>query len=69
MNNSNKKKDSRVSRGSSGSVLTFSNPNYNIADGSIVQEPKVKIWKRLKYDKAQVNNKYFLVEKSFLLLN
>jgi hypothetical protein len=43
-------------------VLTFSNPNYNASSGTeiatpTVQQPQDKkgfIWKRLKYDKSQV---------------
>lgn len=53
--NNNKKKETRTPRGSSGSVLTFSNPNYNVAEGDIPVEPKAKVWKRMKYDKAQVD--------------
>lgn len=53
--NSRKKKENRTTSGSTRSVLTFSNPNYNGADGNLAPvEPKVTIWKRLKYDKAQV---------------
>lgn len=53
--NSKKKKDNRTPTGSTRSVLTFSNPNYNGADGNLAPpEPKVTIWKRFKYDKAQV---------------
>uniref|UniRef100_A0A1I8N054 EGF-like domain-containing protein n=3 Tax=Musca domestica TaxID=7370 RepID=A0A1I8N054_MUSDO len=40
----------RHSRGSSRSVLTFSNPNYNV-DGTPM-EPKTTIWKRFKNDRA-----------------
>ncbi|EDW86389.2 uncharacterized protein Dwil_GK17732 [Drosophila willistoni] len=47
--NTNRKKSKRNSRGSSRSVLTFSNPNYNV-DGTPM-EPKTNIWKRFKYDK------------------
>lgn len=54
--NSKKKKVNRTPSGSTRSVLTFSNPNYNGADGSAPSEPKNTIWKRLKYDKAQVIN-------------
>lgn len=39
--------------GSSRSVLTFSNPNYN-TDGTPM-EPKTNIWKRFKYDKNHVS--------------
>lgn len=54
--NSRKKKENRTPSGSTRSVLTFSNPNYNGADGNLAPvEPKVTIWKRLKYDKAQVS--------------
>lgn len=52
--NNSKKKENHTPRSSTGSVLTFSNPNYNLPDDGTVPEPKVKIWKRLKYDKAQV---------------
>lgn len=52
--NNNKKKENHTPRSSTGSVLTFSNPNYNLPDDGSASEPKVKIWKRLKYDKAQV---------------
>lgn len=52
--NNNKKKENHTPRSSTGSVLTFSNPNYNLPDDGSMSEPKVKIWKRLKYDKAQV---------------
>lgn len=48
--NNNKKKETRTS----GSVLTFSNPNYNVAEGDIPAEPKGKVWNRMKYDKAKV---------------
>ncbi|XP_037724672.1 low-density lipoprotein receptor-related protein 4 isoform X2 [Drosophila subpulchrella] len=48
--NTSKKKNNRNSRGSSRSVLTFSNPNYNV-DGTPM-EPKTNIWKRFKYDKS-----------------
>ncbi|ALC49629.1 CG8909 [Drosophila busckii] len=48
--NTNRKKSKRNSRGSSRSVLTFSNPNYNV-DGTPM-EPKTNIWKRFKYDKS-----------------
>ncbi|XP_031629327.1 low-density lipoprotein receptor-related protein 4 isoform X2 [Contarinia nasturtii] len=51
--NNSKKKENHTPRSSTGSVLTFSNPNYNLPDDGTVTEPKVKIWKRLKYDKAQ----------------
>ncbi|KPU81708.1 uncharacterized protein Dana_GF20504, isoform G [Drosophila ananassae] len=44
-----KNKTTRSSRESSRSVLTFSNPNYNI-DGTPM-EPKTNIWKRFKYEK------------------
>lgn len=61
--NQKKKQGKRSPIGSTRSVLTFSNPNYNGADGP--PEPKVTIWKRLKYDKAQVRNWIcFLVEHS-----
>lgn len=56
--NSKRKQGKRSPIGSTRSVLTFSNPNYNGADGG-PPEPKVTIWKRLKYDKAQVNNELF----------
>ncbi|XP_037029978.1 low-density lipoprotein receptor-related protein 4 isoform X2 [Bradysia coprophila] len=49
--NQKRKQGKRSPIGSTRSVLTFSNPNYNGADGP--PEPKVTIWKRLKYDKAQ----------------
>lgn len=52
--NNSKKKENHTPRSSTGSVLTFSNPNYNLPDDGSASEPKVKIWKRLKYDKAQV---------------
>lgn len=55
--NSKKRKDNLTPTGSTRSVLTFSNPNYNGADGS-APEPKVTIWKRLKYDKAQVSKTF-----------
>lgn len=56
--NSKKKKENRTPTGSTRSVLTFSNPNYNGADGNLAPpEPKVTIWKRFKYDKAQVRFK------------
>ncbi|XP_017469873.1 PREDICTED: low-density lipoprotein receptor-related protein 4-like [Rhagoletis zephyria] len=48
--NSKRNKTKRHSRGSSRSVLTFSNPNYNV-DGTPM-EPKTNIWKRFKYDKS-----------------
>ncbi|XP_022224795.1 low-density lipoprotein receptor-related protein 4 isoform X1 [Drosophila obscura] len=48
--NTNRKKKKRNTRGSSRSVLTFSNPNYNV-DGTPM-EPKTNIWKRFKYDKS-----------------
>lgn len=54
-NNNNKKKEVRTPRSSTGSVLTFSNPNYNVAEGEIPPESKGKVWKRMKYDKAQVS--------------
>lgn len=44
----------RHSRGSSRSVLTFSNPNYNV-DGTPM-EPKTTIWKRFKNDRAHVSH-------------
>ncbi|XP_053950646.1 low-density lipoprotein receptor-related protein 4 [Anastrepha ludens] len=50
MFNSKRNKTKRHSRGSSRSVLTFSNPNYNV-DGTPM-EPKTNIWKRFKYDKS-----------------
>lgn len=53
--NNSKKKENHTPRSSTGSVLTFTNPNYNLPDDGSASEPKVKIWKRLKYDKAQVN--------------
>ncbi|KNC20826.1 hypothetical protein FF38_11235 [Lucilia cuprina] len=43
-------KPKRHSRGSSRSVLTFSNPNYNV-DGTPM-EPKTTIWKRFKNDRS-----------------
>lgn len=55
MFNSKRKQGKRSPRGSTRSVLTFTNPNYNGADGAGSSEPKVTIWKRLKYDKAQVS--------------
>ncbi|XP_055910482.1 low-density lipoprotein receptor-related protein 4 [Eupeodes corollae] len=48
--NSKKNKPKRNSRGSSRSVLTYSNPNYNV-DGTPM-EPKTTIWKRFRYDKS-----------------
>lgn len=54
--NSKRKQGKRSPRGSTRSVLTFTNPNYNGADGAGPSEPKVTIWKRLKYDKAQVSH-------------
>lgn len=54
--NNSKKKENHTPRSSTGSVLTFSNPNYNLPDDGTAAEPKVKIWKRLKYDKAQVSH-------------
>lgn len=53
--NSKKKNENRTPTGSTRSVLTFSNPNYNGAENGVAPEPKVTIWKRLKYDKAQVS--------------
>ncbi|XP_014091454.2 low-density lipoprotein receptor-related protein 4 [Bactrocera oleae] len=50
MFNSKRNKTKRHARGSSRSVLTFSNPNYNV-DGTPM-EPKTNIWKRFKYDKS-----------------
>lgn len=52
--NTNRKKAKRNSRGSSRSVLTFSNPNYNV-DGTPM-EPKTNIWRRFKYDKSHVSS-------------
>lgn len=64
--NSRKKKENRTPSGSTRSVLTFSNPNYNGADGNLAPvEPKVTIWKRLKYDKAQVSQ-MLLLNKSII---
>lgn len=53
MFNSKRNKTKRHARGSSRSVLTFSNPNYNV-DGTPM-EPKTNIWKRFKYDKSHVS--------------
>lgn len=56
-NNSNARKtDSEEQIEPSGSMLTFSNPNYNSSssDGTYTQEPRSRIWKRVKYDKAKV---------------
>lgn len=50
--NSKKNKPKRNSRGSSRSVLTYSNPNYNV-DG-IPMEPKTTIWKRFRNEKSSV---------------
>lgn len=53
---SRKKRGRKSSRTSSGSILTFTNPNYNVADGSGHSESsKGTIWRRFKYDKAQVS--------------
>lgn len=53
--NSRKKRGRKSSRASSGSILTFTNPNYNVADGSGHSDSsKGTIWRRFKYDKAQV---------------
>lgn len=54
-----KNKTTRNSRESSRSVLTFSNPNYNI-DGTPM-EPKTNIWKRFKYDKPHVRLNFNLL--------
>lgn len=64
--NNNKNKETRTPRSSSGSVLTFSNPNYNVAEGDIPAEPKGKVWKRMKYDKAQVNQQHQIFHRIFL---
>lgn len=58
--NSKKRKENRTPKisiisSSDRSVLTFSNPNYNIPDGNMSSaEPKATIWKRFKYDKSNV---------------
>lgn len=53
--NSRKKRGRKSSRASSGSILTFTNPNYNVAEGSGHSDSsKGTIWRRFKYDKAQV---------------
>lgn len=66
--NSRRKKEDRSTSESSRSMLTFSNPNYNCADG---QQPppqaaegsssgssgKGTIWRRLKYEKATVSER------------
>lgn len=48
------------------SVLTFSNPNYNASSGDVgpnnqQQDKKSFIWKRLKYDKSQVNFIFIII--------
>ncbi|XP_055385944.1 low-density lipoprotein receptor-related protein 4 isoform X2 [Condylostylus longicornis] len=49
----NKKKSNRRSTGiSRSSVLTFTNPNYNITDSGSTGV-RTTIWKRLRYDKPQ----------------
>lgn len=53
--NSRKKRGRKSSRASSGSILTFTNPNYNVAEGSGHSDSsKGTIWRRFKYDKTQV---------------
>lgn len=66
--NNNKKKESQTPRGSSGSVLTFSNPNYDVAEGDIPVEPKGKVWKRMKYDKAQVSESHRAFFSAFIAM-
>lgn len=71
MFNSKRKRSKRSPPGSTRSVLTFSNPNYNGADGGGAgpSEPKMRLWKRLKYDKAQVgSNLQHWSTKLFVLL-
>ena len=55
-------KPKRHSRGSSRSVLTFSNPNYNV-DGTPM-EPKTTIWKRFKHDRSHVSKTKFINKKN-----
>lgn len=56
---SRNKVSNKTERGSSRFVLTFSNPNYNGVDGQPQESaPKNSIWKRLKYDKAQVSSHF-----------
>lgn len=58
-----KRKQSRKTSRSGSDVLTFTNPNYNGVDGLCHHHPgeasssssaRNTIWKRLKYDRAQV---------------
>lgn len=49
------------------SVMTFSNPNYYTSNGEVTPAPpapndkKPFLWKRLKYDKSQVNKSFILI--------